>query len=84
MTLQSQAGNGASERMVLDDSNFPSMGNAEAPTFGPGFGAFASRGAPRPEDFPALPGLSLEKVSRTHNLYGTPWISVVMAVAVIP
>ena len=57
--LSQQAGNGGDNRVVFDDSNFPSMGNTETPAFGPGFGAaFAQRTAPRPEDFPALPGLA--------------------------
>ena len=60
-----QAGNAGNDRVVFDDSNFPSMGNAEAPAFGPGFGAaFAQRTAPRPEDFPALPGIA----SPIHNI----------------
>ena len=54
-----QAGSSADGRRVLDDADFPSMGGPRAPTYAPGpsAAAFASRGAPRPEDFPALPGM---------------------------
>ena len=54
-----QAASSANGRRVLDDADFPSMGGPGAAPYAPGpsAAAFAGRAAPRPEDFPALPGL---------------------------
>lgn len=47
------------ERRILDEADFPSMGGTgTAPFTAHGYAASAAgRNAPKPEEFPALPGI---------------------------